>query len=113
MVIKNQKKILSIILVVVIIVVLVLVYFYQRGKKPIDNQMLVSTMGIDLGIVTGQELNISESGKDLLKTLKVLESVNLDTKFFEQEVFHGLVDYSQELPFEEKGRLNPFRPIGI
>lgn len=111
MVIKNQKKILPLILIIIIIIVGVLAYFYSRGKKPINNQALVSSL--DIGVLQGQELNISESGKDLLKSLKVLKSVKLDTNFFEQEVFKGLVDYSQELPFEEKGRLNPFRPIGI
>ncbi len=114
MIIKNQKKILPLILIIVIIVFGALVYFYYLGKKPVDNQYFV--LGADTGIMSegpGQEPNISKAGKDLLKTLNVLRSIKLDTGFFKQEVFQGLIDFSQELPYEEKGRLNPFRPIGI
>lgn len=110
MVIKNQKKTLSLILIILAVIVSILAYFYFLGKKPVNNQMLVS--GINDDVLVGN-LNIPESGKDLLKTLKVLEAVKLDTEFFKQDVFRGLTDHSQELPFEEKGRLNPFRPIGI
>ncbi|PIR57883.1 MAG: hypothetical protein COU71_01685 [Parcubacteria group bacterium CG10_big_fil_rev_8_21_14_0_10_38_31] len=111
MVIKNQKKTLSLILIIVIIIVGVLYYFYSLGNKTIDTQLLTSD--INQLLPAGQNLGLTQSGQDILKTLNVLNSVKLDIDFFKQDVFQGLVDFSQELPFEEKGRLNPFREIGI
>lgn len=110
MIIKNQKKILSLILIAIFAFFGILIYFYYLGNKPIENQSLVS--GTSAVALAGDELNIPESGKDFLKTLKTLKKIKIDTEFFNQEVFKGLIDFSQELPFEEKGRLNPFAPLG-
>jgi len=108
---KNQKKTLSLILIITIIIIGILAYFYYLGDNPADNKMIVSSISDE--VLIDEELKIPQVGKDLLKTLKVLRVINLDTNFFEQEVFKGLVDNSKELPFEERGRLNPFSPIGI
>jgi len=111
MVIKNQKKIFLMIVAIIAVVLAALIYFYYLGKKPVNNQLLVSD--INAGLLSGEELNISESGKDLLKSLKILKSVKLDTSFFDQDAFKGLIDFSKDLPFEESGRSNPFSPIGM
>ena len=110
MIIKNQKKILSLVFIAIMALFGILIYFYYLGNKPLESQPLV--VGVDVGASAGDNLNISESGKDFLKTLKVLKSVKLDTEFFNQNVFKGLADFSQELPLEERGRLNPFAPLG-
>lgn len=64
---------------------------------------------------TGLE-RTSESGpkntpsQDFLPLLNLIKSVDFDDKFFSNVVFKSMVDFSEPIKEEEKGRDNPFSP---
>lgn len=51
-------------------------------------------------------------GDDLIAVLHQLKAINLDGAIFSENSFKGLIDFSLDLEPEDKGRANPFAPIG-
>jgi hypothetical protein len=52
-------------------------------------------------------------GQDLLMSLSRLKSTHLDVSIFSDPAFRSLIDRSETIPPEPKGRRNPFAPIGV
>lgn len=97
----NNKT--NIILGIVAVIVLVLVFMYTRGSV---------AEGVTSGLTVENKNNSSEISSFLRKISAIID-VKLDISVFENPVLkNGLKDSSRELVPEEKGRSNPFSPIG-
>ena len=53
------------------------------------------------------------SGREFLKSLVNIQSIKLNDAIFKDAVFSSLRDFSKTLTPQEKGRVNPFLPIGV
>ncbi len=47
----------------------------------------------------------------ILTQIMEISSIKMDTSFFQSPVFKSLTDFSQEIPLQEVGRLDPFAPV--
>lgn len=52
-------------------------------------------------------------GQTILILLNKLNSVNLDTDIFSNNIFNSLVSFEKPIPDQVVGRPNPFLPIGV
>ncbi len=59
-------------------------------------------------VTTGQIT--PEIGQDLIATLERLESVQLDTEFFNRDTYQVLIDNTLSVESRPVGRINPFLP---
>lgn len=53
-----------------------------------------------------------EEESRLLSQIFEINSIKLDTNFFQSSVFLSLVDFSQTITAQPVGRLDPFSPVG-
>ena len=65
----------------------------------------------NLALVVPQGVNQNQTGNDLLVVFAGLSALNLDAAILKDPVFTSLQDFSQEIPSEPSGRINPFAPI--
>ena len=65
----------------------------------------------DLATLSPQDINQNQTGNDLLIIFAELSALNLDPAILRNPVFISLQDFSQEIPSEPSGRVNPFAPI--
>lgn len=61
------------------------------------------------GMVNGEKVAKSPS-ENFLPLLNLIRNVNFDDTFFNDSVFRSLVDFSESIKEEQKGRVNPFDP---
>jgi len=91
---------------VVLIIGLVIVAaagYYTFTREPSNDAAITVTAGTGTPIV-GQELVIE------LNRLKSLR--NLNTDILSDPIFISLTDFTQPVPSQPTGRLNPFAPVG-
>ena len=65
----------------------------------------------DLALVFPQDVDQSQTGRDLLALFAELSVLNLNPAVLSNPVFVSLEDFSREIPSEPSGRTNPFVPI--
>ncbi len=92
----------NIILIVIVVAAIVFAYFFFVKK---DDTKRVTTAP------TTQEQRDPESEK-ALSLLNELQSIDIDTEFFSSAGFKSLKDFGRKMPPQEKGRSNPFAPLG-
>jgi hypothetical protein len=62
---------------------------------------------------TSTESAVAPIAQNLLGALLTLESLNLDTRLFNDQMFNSLQDFSQPIGEQPIRRNNPFAPLGI
>lgn len=93
---KNKKWIIGAVAILLVFVA------YNAFFAGVDPRLLISEKQID-----------SDVGSEMLALLEQINSIGLDTSFFDDPVFGSLVDFGQELNPQPVGRPNPFAPIGV
>lgn len=91
---------------IVLIIGLVIVAgagYYTFTREPSNDATITTTSGTGESIV-GQELVIE------LNRLKSLR--NLNTDILSDPIFISLTDFTQPVPVQPTGRVNPFAPVG-
>ncbi|MBU1160055.1 hypothetical protein KKD04_02650 [Patescibacteria group bacterium] len=101
---KKRLKILILILVVLAAIFVYYIYSSDKQPAPEDSNLAVVTSN-------GSREKSDERTEKILTMLKLVESVELDTSFFENPLFNSLIDNSVELNPEPVGRNNPFAPF--
>jgi len=79
-------------------------------------EKMPSSINSSEDVVLGN-MNLTDStftGKGIYDLISVLEKLNFEIEFFENEKFLKLIDFSKkvEVREEEKGNFNPFHPTG-
>ena len=96
---KSKKGKTLIIIVAILVAVFIGYSLFFTGNT--DN----------LALVVPQGVNQNQTGNDLLVVFAGLSALNLDAAILKDPVFTSLQDFSQEIPSEPSGRINPFAPI--
>ncbi|HBM45424.1 MAG: hypothetical protein UR85_C0011G0018 [Candidatus Nomurabacteria bacterium GW2011_GWF2_35_66] len=95
------NKLTSILLGALAVVVLIFVFFYFRGNSNTESA------GLTVESATGG----SPIGA-FLRQISAIRNVSLDSDVFNNPVLKNLKDQSKPIPSENKGRTNPFAPLG-
>lgn len=86
----------------VVLVAAALGYFYIQGSQPqVESGSLLEELegGTDVGLST-------------VRLLEQIQTVQIDTSFFNEPSYRSLVDYSVAVPVLNTGRRpNPFAPL--
>jgi hypothetical protein len=109
---SNSKNIINILIIVLLVGVGVIGYFYFFGGEAETNDQLglqqLTTDGAS-NVVGGDRSEASE----FVILLNNLRSVDLKSSIFSNPAFAGdLQDFTTPLPDRQKGRSNPFAPLG-
>ncbi|MFA6404840.1 MAG: hypothetical protein WCW03_02465 [Candidatus Paceibacterota bacterium] len=97
---KNQSSKKSWLIISGIIIIAIIVYFmFFSGTPDIEDQTML------------QMTNAEETGMDVLSLLNQIQSLRIDSEFFDSTVYKSLQDYSVAIPTQDVGRDNPFAPI--
>ena len=100
----NSKNVVTISVIVAVAGLIIAVFVFFGGPKS----------GVSGGLQTVAPLSAQESNalsRDFLQALSSLNSLELNSAFFDDKAFKLLVDYSKNIKDEEVGRDNPFLPI--
>lgn len=89
---------------IIFAVILLAVGYWQYSSR-------AQKQGVTNGAVVPVAPIINSEDNKIIETLAELKSLAIDVKFFDNEFFKGLVDFSRELTPEPKGRPNPFLPL--
>lgn len=96
-----MKDTKNIVIGVVGVIILVLAFLYFRGGDAT----------VSSGLVAGNA--VTSEVTSFISQVSAIKSVTLSKKVFENKVLvNGLKDETRELTAEEKGRTNPFSPLG-
>lgn len=57
-----------------------------------------------------EEMSDRSSSQEFLPLLQLIKSVDFDDRFFTDKTFRSMVDFSQPVKEEKRGRDNPFSP---
>jgi len=110
---KNKKVFL---IVGIIVVAVILHMFFRAGSSSSTGNSLTDPTAD--GLVSNLSASPADAiiGRDLLNMLQQLKSISLDTEFFNDKGFSGLIDVSRPIepqPFGKPlGRSNPFGDFG-
>lgn len=97
---KNQSSKNSWLIITVIIVLSITVYYlFFAGSAPASNSLLQAQPEGEL------------VGAQVLSLLNQIQSLRIDSTFFQSPAYQSLVDYTVPIPAENVGRANPFAPI--
>jgi len=102
----NKKLIIQISVVVGVVVLALVIYGLIAGDEAKPEP------GVAREVFVGKEANNGEAQK-LLRTLKNLEDLELDTEIFDDPAFNALVDFGRPIQKRPVGRLNPFTSIDL
>jgi hypothetical protein len=94
----SSKK--NIIITIIVIVIIALGYFYYTGSTPTD-EAISSLSG---------EAPSQIVGSQTLVLLNQLNSLRIDPKIFQSQVYQSLVDHTVMVREQNVGRANPFAP---
>ncbi|MBI3632521.1 MAG: hypothetical protein HY225_03670 [Candidatus Vogelbacteria bacterium] len=101
----DSKKIITILIIVAGASLVVGLFIYYGGSRS----------GVSGGLQTVAPLSTADSNalsQDFLVALSSLNSLELNSAFFDDKIFRNLVDYSKDIKDEDLGRENPFLPVG-
>lgn len=88
---------------IIIVIVLFIGFFVYNTVFKTDTT--------DAGIERTSQSEAKKSPtRDFSSLLTLIKSVDFDDKFFSDEVFRSLVDFSETVKKEDSGRQNPFAP---
>lgn len=109
---SNSKTIINIVIVILLLGAIVIGYFYFFGGKAetgTQSGLQQLTTNGSTGLVSVGQSQASE----FVVLLDNLRSVDLKSSIFSNPAFSGdLQDFTTPLPDRQKGRSNPFAPIG-
>lgn len=97
-------KLKNILIIVGVAVISFLIYSIFLKGDPEPTVLLESEGQVDSADVLGA---------DIIKAINQISSLDLDRSIFSDPVLRSLVDRSQLISPEPKGRENPFAPIGV
>ncbi len=103
---KNTPTKTTFISLIVIVILALLVYFYYKGSSNVNPESSVSVE------IASQSAEARASTERVIQLLNIINSLKIDTKFFEGSVYKSLVDYTIPVQPQPIGRTNPFAPIG-
>lgn len=86
---------------------LIFMYTLYSPSEKTQGNLSASLGGIDGSIPA----KTSSASDETLQTLVNLKSIKIDTAFFKDKTFRGLIDFSVQLVPQEVGRSNPFAPL--
>lgn len=115
---KDKKAIKNIILFLVLAVLAVAAYagyteFSNSDNQQISTNSLSSLIGSN-SIGQIQESTLVVQNADILRILGSIQGIQLNDEIFSNPVFKELKDSRFTIPKPpSRGRINPFRPIGI
>lgn len=75
-------------------------YYYKTKYAPTED-----TSDINIAVASTQKI-----GAKTLILLNQVNSLNLDTSIFDNEIFRNLKEYPVLIPDQPVGRINPFAP---
>lgn len=94
--ILKKAKIPLILIVILFLAFLVYNFVFKKNE---------STTGLTEEVVTEKT-----KSQEFLPLLNLIRSVDFDDTFFSDKVFRSMVDFSQPVKEEKRGRDNPFSP---
>jgi hypothetical protein len=97
------KTKLIIIIAVIAIIGFVVYAVFIKADPEIDSILSESSTKKD---------KVEVLGKDILRAINQIQTLNLDKSIFQDPVLNSLIDNSQEISPLPVGRDNPFEPIG-
>lgn len=115
-----KKKILLIILIILIFMIAYI--WYSTGSKKDQSLKAIAPITAPAGkedLTVVEDKSQSPQAKEIIRILSLLNRINLDADFFNNNAFKSLNDFSVQLPSLESGRNNPFatietgKPLGI
>jgi hypothetical protein len=107
-----MSKRLKILIAIVVILVFILIYaWYSASSSKNQQPKAVAPVNRIAGRPVAEEKPELRESKEIIKTLSLLKTVNLDVDFFNNVLFKSLNDFSVQLPLVEPGRENPFAPL--
>ncbi|MFA6554638.1 MAG: hypothetical protein WCS89_04005 [Candidatus Paceibacterota bacterium] len=98
---NNQKPSkMPYIIIAIIVIISVIGYFYWSGTQT------------PVGTTLEQTDDASQAvGSRVFKLLGEINSLKVDSTFFNEPAYRTLIDYSIEIPVLQVGRTNPFAPL--
>lgn len=90
----------------VIILVLILGGSYVAYSMFSEDPTTASLLKSEVATETDQD------AAEIIKTINQINTLKLDRSVFDDPIFRTLVDRSEKLDLQPKGRVNPFAPIG-
>ncbi len=97
---NNSSKKTWITIGIIIVVAFIVYYFYLSG----------SSSPADTGLLQQQPEGQLEAAQ-VLNLLNQVDSLTIDTSFFQGPAYQSLVDYTVPIPTMNVGRADPFAPI--
>lgn len=88
-------------IVIILTVLAIGAYFYVTGDKPASTGLISAENNPEVAQISGR----------VLALLNQIQSLKVDSKFFQSAAYRTLVDYSIAIPPQNVGRPNPFAPI--
>ena len=102
------KKIVVILIVVLFLLAAYFFLFLKGDKSKLPNIPFLWKISDTVEVTTSS----AEEFAELQQHLSNLKSVNIDSDFFNSNVFESLKNFKEPLPELKQGRVNPFAPIG-
>ncbi len=100
---KYKKIIIS------VVALIALFFVYNIFIKPSDpDQGLFARSG-----QTGNRENAIALGREIISALDRIKAIQIDTSVFDHPVLNRLVDKTNIITPQPRGRSNPFAPIGV
>lgn len=97
---KNFKKNILVIVLVVAILSTGIIWYMYFGSTPSEPVTRVS------------EKEENEETRNLVSMLASLQSLRIDTAFFDDPIYKSLIDFSPTIEIPDNlGRANPFLPL--
>lgn len=106
---NSSSKTLPILVAILVILGIIGYFMYTSG-----NQTAVDAVDRISLFTGGSEAGSAYSGvgAEVLVLLNRIDSLSIDPKFFNDQVYLSLVDYTVAIPTWSVGRDNPFAPLG-
>jgi len=102
----NKNLIIKIAIAVGVLVVALFIYGLLAGDDSEPAPSVQREVFVGEGVANGE-------AQRLLRTLKNLENLELDTEIFDDPAFNALVDFGRPIQKRPVGRLNPFSAIDL
>lgn len=94
-----KKAKVPIIIIIVLALVFVIYSKFFKTEDPVEGLARTSD---------SENLGRKSPSQDFIPLLNLIKSVDFDDRFFSDPVFESMVDFSEPIKQEDKGRVNPF-----
>lgn len=110
---SNSKTVINIVIVILLLGAILIGYFYFFGGNKAETNTQSGLQQITANGSTGLASVGQSQASEFVVLLDNLRSVDLKSSIFSNPAFSGdLQDFTTPLPDRQKGRSNPFAPIG-